>query len=103
MYFHTVFWKARYLYKSLNAWTSDLQDFRAVMAARGGEAFAESMDRSRVNFMVGVFSKIAPEQKKILIDLRDEAIFKDLYRDCRSDAGGDKVVAVVNQWHMQGI
>jgi hypothetical protein len=53
--------------------------------------------------MVGVFSKIAPLQKKILVDLRDEAIFKDLYRDCRSEKGGDKVVAVVNQWHMEGI
>lgn len=49
--------------------------------------------------MVGVLSKIAPEQKKILIDNRDESIFRDLYQRCE----GDRIVALVNQWHMQGI
>lgn len=29
------------------------------------------MDRSRANFMVGVFSKLAPEQKKVIVDVRD--------------------------------
>jgi len=48
--------------------------------------------------MVGVLSKIAPEQKKILVDARDETIFRDLYK-CE----GEKIVAVVNQWHMQGV
>ena len=46
--------------------------------------------------MVGAFSKVAPEQKKILVDARDETIFRDLYKNCE----GDKIVAVVNQWHM---
>ena len=49
--------------------------------------------------MVGVLSKIAPEQKRILVDARDETIFRDIYKNCE----GDKIVAVVNQWHMQGV
>ena len=56
------------------------------------------MDRSRVNFMVYLFGKLAPLQKKILVDLRDERIFRDLYA-----AKAKTIVAVVNQWHMQGI
>ena len=44
-------------------------------------------------------NKVAPDQKKVLVDLRDERIFRELYKKCE----GDKIVAVVNQWHMQGI
>ena len=99
MYPHTFLWKARALLRPQNAWTTDYGDFCKVLRTRGGEAFAESLDRSRANFMVGVLSKCAPEQKKILIDLRDESIFRDLYKKCE----GERIVAVVNQWHMQGI
>lgn len=66
---------------------------------RGGEAFAESCDRSRINFFVAFLSKIAPKQKQILVDQRDIRIFCDLYKlkDHKN------IVAVVNQWHMEGI
>jgi hypothetical protein len=56
------------------------------------------MDRSRINFLVGLLSKVAPKQKKVLIDLRGERIFRDLY-----DIKQNNIVAVVNQWHMQAI
>lgn len=48
--------------------------------------------------MVALLAKFAPEQKKVLIDMRDEQIFREIYK-----SEGDKIVAVVNQWHMQGI
>jgi len=98
MYAHTLLWNARLLLRSQNAWTTDYNDFKKILQTRGGEAFAESMDRSRSNFMVALLSKFAPEQKRILVDLRDEHIFRELYR-CE----GETIVAVVNQWHMQGI
>lgn len=69
-----------------------------MLHVRGGEAFAESMDRSRINFLVGLLDKSAPLQKKILIDMRDTRIFRDLY-----DLKAKNIVAVVNQWHMEGI
>jgi hypothetical protein len=103
MYFHTVLWRYRLFTKLQNAWASEVRDFYRVLHTRGGEAFAESMDRSRINFMVAALSKLAPFQKKIMVDLRDETIFRDLYIKCRSEKGGDKVVAVVNQWHMEGV
>ena len=36
--------------------------------------------------------------KKILVDERDEDLFKMI-----DQAKGDKIVVVVNQWHMEGI
>lgn len=99
MYAHTALWRARQLLRSQNAWASQYHDFHRTLVTRGGEAFAESLDRSRSNFMVGLLSKYAPEQKKIPIDLRDENIFRDLYKKCE----GESIVAVVNQWHVQGI
>lgn len=99
MYPHTFIWKSRLFLRSQNAWNSDYNDFTKTMRVRGGEAFAESFDRSRANLMVSMFNKIAPEQKRIIVDARDETIFRDLYKKCE----GDKIVAVVNQWHVQGI
>jgi hypothetical protein len=54
-----------------NSWTSQYDDFMNTLHVRGGEAFAESIDRSRINFLVALFNKVAPKQKSILIDQRD--------------------------------
>lgn len=99
MYAHTLIWKSRSLLKTQTAWSTDFNDFTKILRTRGGEAFAESMDRSRSNFMVAILSKVAPEQKRIIVDSRDETIFRDLFKTCE----GDKIVAVVNQWHVEGI
>ena len=42
-----------------------------------------------------MIDKIAPKQKKILIDQRDERIYRDI-----NAIKGKNIVAVVNQWHM---
>jgi pheromone shutdown protein TraB len=65
---------------------------------RGGEAFAESIDRSRINLLVALFNRAAPQQKRILIDQRDERIFRDIYQ-----TKAKNIVALVNHWHMEGI
>ncbi len=69
-----------------------------TLHTRGGEAFAESCDRSRINFLVAMFNKIAPKQKKVLVDWRGERIFREIY-----DIKGQNIVAVVNQWHMEAV
>lgn len=71
-----------------------------VMHVRGGEAFAESMDRFRINFLVSLFNRAAPKQKNIIVDERDVRIFKDLYYNLKDHKN---IVAIVNQWHMEGI
>lgn len=76
----------------------EYDDFKRVMLVRGGETFSESLDKFRANFMVHLLNRIAPEQKKVIIDLKDESLFHKIYK-----APGDKIVAVVNQWHVTGI
>jgi hypothetical protein len=68
------------------------------MLVRGGEAFAESIDKYRANFLIHLLNRIAPEQKEVIIDLKDESLFYKIYQ-----SPGDTIVAVVNQWHVTGI
>jgi hypothetical protein len=99
LYFHTFLWRAIFSTSALcSSWTSQYDDFHDVLNTRGGEAFAESIDRSRINFLVALLNKSSPKQKKILVDLRDERIFKDLW-----SLKAKNIVAVVNQWHMEGV
>jgi pheromone shutdown protein TraB len=95
MYPHTALWRLRNFFKIQSAWTHNYEDWMNTLHTRGGEAFAESCDRSRINFLVGLFNKIAPKQKKILVDWRGEGIFRDIY-----NIKENNIVAVVNQWHM---
>lgn len=95
MYPHVALWRLRNFMKIQCAWAHGYQDWMNTLHTRGGEAFAESCDRSRINFLVGMFNKIAPKQKKILVDWRGERIFREIF-----DIKEKNIVAVVNQWHM---
>lgn len=99
MYFHTALWKSRMFFRTQSVWANQYNDFKNTLYSRGGEAFAESFDRSRANFLVQILNKVAPQQKNILVDQRDERIFRDVYEKCE----GEKIVAVVNQWHTHGV
>lgn len=48
--------------------------------------------------MVHILNTWVPEEKHILIDIKDESMFLDINR-----LKGNKLVAVVNQWHVEGI
>jgi len=75
------------------------KDSHASLTVHGGSAYAESLDKYRVNWWVKWLEKIAPYQKKVLIDDRDISMFYSLYRDIP----GKNILAVVNQWHVPGI
>lgn len=79
MYPITSVIKMNQFFKFQDTYSNNYHDYVNVLHTRGSEAFAESMDRSRINFLVAIFNKIAPAQKKILVDWRDERIFRDLY------------------------
>ena len=79
-------------------WVSEEIDTYNSLRVHGGEAFAESIDRFRLNWFIKLFEKYAPRQKQIIVDLKDEEIFYTLYRN-----SGKKIVAVVNQWHVPGV
>ena len=99
--FLSPLWRYFKQYQPTSAFTTstfDMEDFWHTLRVRGGEAFAESIDRSRANMMVHILNKWVPDEKYILIDIKDESMFLDIYR-----LRGKRLVAVVNQWHVQGI
>ena len=80
-------------------WKSEHKDNYRLLAVLGGEGYAEICDKYRVNWFIKLFELFAPLQKNILIDQRDTDLFYSIYRDCP----GEKIVAVVNHWHVPGI
>lgn len=44
-------------------WVKEREDIYKTLAARGGEVFAESIDRNRANWFVSYFELICPQQK----------------------------------------
>lgn len=80
-------------------WRREHHDIYSSLTVLGGEAYAESLDKFRVNWFVKYFEKLSPHQKKVMIDQKDIDLFYGIYRD----TPGQKIVAVVNQWHVAGI
>lgn len=90
------------LYETLtlsNAYNTEIRDVNAKVLEYGIKKFNEScLDSKQMAFFVAILDKIYPEVKRILIDKRDEEIFKQILSN-----KGKRMVAVVNQHHVEGI
>lgn len=65
----------------------------------GPQAFSEKcMDASNVNWFIQSIDVFFPYLKKVCIDEKDEELFRKI-----DSVKGEKIVVVVNQWHMEGI
>lgn len=63
------------------------------------QSYTEKMlDANKMNWMIQSADIFFPKIKKIMVDERDEDLFKQI-----DTAQGEKIVVVVNQWHMEGI
>ena len=72
---------------------------RQKLAIVGSSAFSEKcMDAHGTNWYIQNAEIFFPNLKKILIDDKDEDLFRAI-----DNAQGDKIVVLVNQWHMEGI
>lgn len=69
-----------------------------VLATEGSEAYAESIDDYTVGWWVNFLDRTAPNQKRILVDKADREIGTKLI-----NTEGEKIVAVVNHWHLPGV
>jgi len=58
----------------------------------------ECLDPYQVNWFIQNADIFFPKLKNIFIDKRDQDLFKQIDK-CK----GEKIVVVVNQWHMEGI
>lgn len=65
----------------------------------GPQAYTEKvLDTNMMNWYIQSADIFFPKIKKIMIDERDEDLFTQI-----DNAKGDKIVVIVNQWHMEGI
>lgn len=97
MFFPLMLWRARHMLFN-STLGREFTDFKMVLMARGGEAFAESFDKYRANYLIYLLNRVAPNQKQVIIDTKDELLFEKIYQ-----SKSNKIVAVVNQWHVTGI
>lgn len=72
---------------------------RQKIAQAGPRAFTEKcLDQHLINWYIQSTDIFFPRLKEIFVDKRDE----DLYTQI-DNSGGKKIVALVNQWHLEGI
>lgn len=65
----------------------------------GPSAFTEKcLDASLMNWYIASADIFFPKAKKVMVDEKDEELFRQI-----DGAKGEKIVVVVNQWHMEGI
>jgi pheromone shutdown protein TraB len=68
----------------------------ATIDVQGAEAYAESLDDVSVSWWTQFLNRMAPRQKKILVNKKNKQLFFDLKNNCH----GKNIVAVVNHWHL---
>lgn len=72
---------------------------RQKIAQAGPRAFTEKcLDQHLINWYIQATDIFFPRVKEIFVDKRDEDLFKAV-----DTCEGQRVVVVVNQWHMEGI
>jgi len=92
-----------YMWKRLqyhqSPWIEEMKSNRQKVANAGPKAFTEKcLDQHLVNWYIKSSEVFFPRLKEIFVDKRDEDLYKQIDR-----AEGNKIVVLVNQWHMEGI
>ena len=85
--------------KNTGVWDSEYRSYTDICSVHGIDAFSESADDFKINWLIQIYSKMAPYQKKIFIDNEDERLFKLIFNQMT----GKINMAVVNFWHLPGI
>lgn len=72
---------------------------RHKIAHAGPKTFTEKcLDQHLINWYIQTTDVFFPKIKEIFVDKRDEDLFKQI-----DQSEGQKVVVLVNQWHLEGI
>ena len=88
----------RFQYHS-SPWSKETFANGQILAMSSTQAYTEKvLDANKMNWYIQSADIFFPKIKKIMIDERDEDLFRQI-----DTAEGDKIVVVVNQWHMEGI
>ena len=84
---------------AFSPYSKERQEFNRKVALVGPAAFTEKcLDSYQMNWIIANLEIFFPNLKRIFVDKRDEEIFNQIDR-----SKGNRVVVLVNQWHMEGI
>ena len=98
--FDAIFPLWKYWMTICEAWYLEARDWQKIFRSHSVKSIAETyLDKDQVAWWVRFFEKMLPDQKKIVIDAKDE----DMFRTIEQRMTGQRKLAVVNQWHMEGI
>jgi len=87
----------RLYYKDgLTRYSREFAEQMAILDTEGPEAYAESLDDVSIAWWNQYLYRMAPRQKKILVNKKNKQLFFDLYNKCE----GENIVAVVNHMHL---
>jgi hypothetical protein len=92
-----------YLYKRIqytqSFYTEELLSNRQKIHQTNPQTFTEKcLDQHLVNWYTQATNIFFPKLKEIFVDKRDEELFKTI-----DQSEGQKIVVLVNQWHLEGI
>ena len=80
-------------------WTYEIRSNRQKVAQAGPKTFTEKcLDNHLMNWYIASLDNFFPQIKRVFIDQKDQDLYRLIDR-CE----GKTVVAIVNQWHMEGI
>ena len=80
-------------------WGREIRANRQKLNSSGYSAFSEKcLDARMMNWFIQSTDAYFPQIKRVFIDMKDEDLFRDIDA-CK----GQRIVVVVNQWHMEGI
>lgn len=89
----------RIAYSGMNFWTAERKEVRNRMSnAEPGQFAEQCADPYLMNWFVQSMAVFFPRFKQIFIDKRDDDLFAAIDK-CKDN----KIVVLVNQWHMEGI
>jgi hypothetical protein len=103
LYLETRMTLPHYIWKRLQyhmtPWGEELVSNRQKIAQSGPRAFTEKcLDQHLINWYIQSCDVFFPRLKEIFVDRRDLDLYKQI-----DGAEGQKIVVLVNQWHMEGI
>lgn len=85
---------------SSSRWTTEMLNNRHKLQLTTPSEYVEQCcDEHMINWYIKSLEMMIPSLKKILVDKRDTALYKYITKQTQHK----RIVAVVNQWHMEGI
>ena len=89
----------RFIYNG-GHWMQEMEGQRQKIQLSHPQQFVEScVDEYTINWYIQSLDMLFPYLKKLIIDKRDIGLYKAITRNTQ----GKRILAVVNQWHMEGI